>query len=161
MKYITSARQAGKRLIVVSMFAITTLLAALQPAAAQVNKVTFKLYPNPKFSACLGEPGGPSPEATVTVTRGSLADTLNIPARTSFLTRDSTCLRFSAANCCRMANSTRNSPRSVRPGTRPTSSPMPTATSKARSRPSCWIKSSGSIRTQTSLLRRRSTLVSG
>ena len=78
MKYITSARQAGKRLIVVSMFAITTLFAALQPAAAQVNKVTFKLYPNPKFSACLGEPGGPSPEATVTVTRGSLADTLNI-----------------------------------------------------------------------------------
>ena len=48
--------------------------------AAQVKQTSFDLHVNPKFAACLGSPGGPTPTAHVTVTRGSLADTLSIVA---------------------------------------------------------------------------------
>ena len=78
MNDIKTAIEASKRLIAVGMFAAAAFVAAVQPAAAQLNKVTFKLYPNPKFSACLGVPGGPAPEATVTVVRGKQNDTLYI-----------------------------------------------------------------------------------
>lgn len=47
---------------------------------AQVNQASFDLHVNPKFAACLGIPGGPTPTAHVTVTHGALADTLTIVA---------------------------------------------------------------------------------
>jgi hypothetical protein len=49
-------------------------------ATAQVRQISFDLHVNPKFTNCLGSPGGPTPTANVTVTRGSLADTLSIVA---------------------------------------------------------------------------------
>jgi len=81
MTYTRIALEAGKRLIAVGILAAAGLIAAVQPTVAQVNRVAFKLYPNPKFSACLGVPGGPAPEATVSVVRGSLADTLYISGK--------------------------------------------------------------------------------
>jgi hypothetical protein len=48
--------------------------------AAQVKQTSFDLHVNRKFAACLGSPGGPTPTAHVTVTHGSLADTLSIVA---------------------------------------------------------------------------------
>jgi hypothetical protein len=51
-----------------------------QTLAAQVKTVTFNLTPQPKFLNCLGVEGGPTPIATVTVTRGSLHDTLTLKA---------------------------------------------------------------------------------
>lgn len=81
MKHTKTVLKTGKHLIVVGMFAAAGLVTAAQPAAAQLNKITVKLYPNPKFSACLGVQGGPAPEATVTVVRGKLADTLNITGK--------------------------------------------------------------------------------
>jgi len=47
-------------------------------AAAQVNAVEFDLLPNPKFLSCLAAPGGPTPTAHVTVTRGKFNDRLTI-----------------------------------------------------------------------------------
>jgi len=71
--------QAGKSLMLLGAFAATMLtVAAAQPSGAKVIKKTFKLYPNPKFIACAGVPGGPTPTVEVTVVRGQLADTLNI-----------------------------------------------------------------------------------
>jgi hypothetical protein len=66
------------RALVLSVLAVAALVATASPVMAQVNRVTFKLHPNPKFEACLGVPGGPAPEATVTVVRGHQADTLYI-----------------------------------------------------------------------------------
>lgn len=61
------------------MFLATMAVAALASmAAAQANKTEFDLFPNPKFLACLGAPGGPTPKAHVTVVRGKFADTLTI-----------------------------------------------------------------------------------
>lgn len=61
--------------------AITILANAVQPLSAEVQKKTFNLHLNPKFGACAGTQGGPSPSATVTVVRGSLADTLTISGK--------------------------------------------------------------------------------
>jgi hypothetical protein len=51
-----------------------------ETVAAQVKTVTFNLTSQPKFVSCLGVEGGPAPTATVTVTRGSLHDTLTLRA---------------------------------------------------------------------------------
>jgi hypothetical protein len=56
------------------------LSALVLPAAAQVNQITFNLTAQPKFVNCLGVEGGPTPTATVTVTRGELHDTLSLKA---------------------------------------------------------------------------------
>ena len=80
MKYTRATLKAFKQLMVVGMLAATGLITAAQPAAAQ-RKITFQLTPNPKFAACLGVQGGPAPEATVTVIRGKLADTLTISGK--------------------------------------------------------------------------------
>jgi hypothetical protein len=62
-------------------------ITSIQSAVAQdidadatpvVNSKTFVLHPNPKFTSCLGTPGGPTPIARVTVTRGKANDTLTI-----------------------------------------------------------------------------------
>jgi hypothetical protein len=76
----------GGKCLMLGAFAIVVLAAvlaaAVQPLAAQqVQKKTFKLYPNPKFIACAGVQGGPTPSASVTVVRGSLADTLYISGK--------------------------------------------------------------------------------
>lgn len=60
--------------------AATVLPMAAQTSTSAVNTVRFDLFPNPKFVACLGIPGGPTPKASVTVTRGTLNDTLVINA---------------------------------------------------------------------------------
>lgn len=61
------------------LFAATFAVASLASlAAAQVKSVAFDLHPNPKFVACLAAPGGPTPTAHVTVTRGKFNDTLVI-----------------------------------------------------------------------------------
>jgi hypothetical protein len=67
------------RLIMAVVFAVA-LATAFQPATAQVKKITFNLTPQPKFVNCLGVEGGPTPTATVTVTRGELHDTLTLKA---------------------------------------------------------------------------------
>jgi hypothetical protein len=67
------------RLIMAAVFAVA-LATAFQPATAQVKKITFNLTPQPKFVSCLGVEGGPTPTATVTVTRGELHDTLTLKA---------------------------------------------------------------------------------
>jgi hypothetical protein len=50
------------------------------PAIAQdvVKQIDFDLHVNPKFQACLGQDGGPTPTAHVTVKRGAFSDTLTI-----------------------------------------------------------------------------------
>jgi hypothetical protein len=67
------------RLIMAAVFAVA-LATAFQPAPAQVKKITFNLTPQPKSVNCLGVEGGPTPTATVTVTRGELHDTLTLKA---------------------------------------------------------------------------------
>jgi hypothetical protein len=67
-----------KRLVRVGTLAIAGLLAV--KATAQVKQITFDLTPQPKFVSCLGVEGGPTPAATVTVTRGQLHDTLTLKA---------------------------------------------------------------------------------
>lgn len=54
--------------------------AVTQTVVAQVKTITFNLTPQPKFVSCLGVEGGPTPTATVTVTRGELHDTLTLKA---------------------------------------------------------------------------------
>lgn len=62
-----------------NMFLAAIAVATLSSmAASQVKVVEFDLHPNPKFLACLAAPGGPTPTAHVTVTRGNLNDTLTI-----------------------------------------------------------------------------------
>lgn len=46
-----------------------------------VNVKHFSLHPNPKFASCLGVPGGATPTANVTVTRGNPNDTLTITGK--------------------------------------------------------------------------------
>jgi len=61
------------------MFLATMTVAAMTTAAvAQADLINFDLHVNPKFAACLGAPGGPTPTAHVTVKRGKLNDTLTI-----------------------------------------------------------------------------------
>lgn len=68
------------KFIFLSVGALTALALAVQPAMAQhpVNVVDFDLEVNPKFAACLGVAGQPTPTAHVNVKRGNLADTLTI-----------------------------------------------------------------------------------
>ncbi len=68
-----------RKTILLAFVAVAALATAL-PLAAQTNTAHFDLFPNPKFVSCLGEPGGPTPHAQVTVTRGTLNDTLVISA---------------------------------------------------------------------------------
>jgi hypothetical protein len=75
---VTKAASSNRFILAVAL--AIGLGAALQPAGAQVNKVTFKLTPQPKFVSCLGVKGGPTPTATITVTRGELHDTLTLKA---------------------------------------------------------------------------------
>src|SRR5215472_14488494 len=51
-----------------------------QTLAAQVKTITFNLTPQPKFVSWLGVPGGPTPTATVTGTRGGQHDFLTLKA---------------------------------------------------------------------------------
>jgi hypothetical protein len=73
-----TTRFSFAKLILLTAVAIFSL--AAQPAAAQVNLINFDLHVNPKFAACLGVAGGPTPTAHVTVKRGPRADTLTIEA---------------------------------------------------------------------------------
>jgi hypothetical protein len=65
-----------KSLVVLALGVAT--LAAVPGAAAQADVAHFDMFVNPKFVSCLGVPGGPTPKAHVTVTRGKLNDTLVI-----------------------------------------------------------------------------------
>jgi hypothetical protein len=76
----TVKKGTGKnRFIMTTIFAVGLVL-TFQPATAQVKKITFNLTPQAKFLNCLGVEGGPTPTATVTVTRGNLHDTLTLKA---------------------------------------------------------------------------------
>jgi len=78
MQYVV--KRAGSNRLMIAAVVAFGFAAAFQPATAQVNKITFNLTPQPKFVSCLGVEGGPSPTATVTVTRGKLHDTLTLKA---------------------------------------------------------------------------------
>src|ERR1700690_3066881 len=71
---------AGSSRFVIAAVLGGGLASAGNRATAQVNKITFNLTPQPKFVSCLGVEGGPTPTATVTVTRGELHDTLTLKA---------------------------------------------------------------------------------
>jgi hypothetical protein len=77
MKYFvkSSARSLNIAAVIAIGFGVI-----VQTATAQVKKITFTLTPQPKFASCLGVEGGPTPTATVTVTRGKLRDTLTLQA---------------------------------------------------------------------------------
>ena len=76
MRSLTSI---SKFVLVLALGAVA--LAAAPRVVAQSDVAHFDLFPNPKFVSCLGVPGGPTPKATVTVTRGKLNDTLSINAQ--------------------------------------------------------------------------------
>jgi len=61
-------------------FMLAVFMTLTQPLAAQSNKITFKLFPHPKFLACIQGSNG-APSAEVTITRGSLNDTLIIEGK--------------------------------------------------------------------------------
>src|SRR6202021_4305150 len=71
---------AGSSRFVIAAVLAVGLASAGNRATAQVNKITFDLTPQAKFVNCLGTVGGPTPTATVTVTRGNLHDTLTLKA---------------------------------------------------------------------------------
>ena len=81
MTHVRRTTPGRKCLALGAALAISMLATAVQPLSAQVQKKTFNLYPNPKFIACAGSQGGPTPTATVTVVRGTLADTLTITGK--------------------------------------------------------------------------------
>ena len=66
---------AGTAVLTQPMAAQDGAVYALDP---EVSTKSFVLRPNPKFLSCLGVPGGHTPTAKVTVTRGKLNDTLTI-----------------------------------------------------------------------------------
>jgi hypothetical protein len=66
------------KFIFVSAAAVAALVLVIQPAVAQLSSVDIDLAENPKFAACLGVAGGPTPTAHVHVQRGTFADTLTI-----------------------------------------------------------------------------------
>jgi hypothetical protein len=80
----------GRRQWIVAGLFVLGFAVSSQPGMSQVsksrvnkstiNKITFKLTPQPKFVSCLGVEGGPTPTATVTVTRGELHDILTLTA---------------------------------------------------------------------------------
>ena len=62
-------------------FSAVSILATIQPAAAQSDEVTFDLVPNPQFVNCLRDPRSyEAPYAKVTVVRGKLNDHLVLQA---------------------------------------------------------------------------------
>ena len=61
--------------MIAGIIATATAFAQQPPSTA-----LFKLVPNPKFAACLGVAGGPTPTAEVIVLRGKLNDTLILHA---------------------------------------------------------------------------------
>lgn len=75
---MSSLTSLNKFLFVLAL-GVATLM-AVPRAAAQEEIAHFDLFPNPKFVSCLGVPGGPTPEARVTVFRGKLNDTLLLSA---------------------------------------------------------------------------------
>jgi hypothetical protein len=81
MNPVGRAIQNARYLMLMGVFALLASTVAVQPLAAQKNKVDFDLFPNPKVVACLGVNNGPTPSAHVTVRRGSLHDTLTITAK--------------------------------------------------------------------------------
>lgn len=79
MQCVVTKSADGNRFIVAAVL-VLGLAVAVRPATAQVKKITFNLTPQSKFVNCLGVEGGPTPTATVTVTRGELHDTLTLKA---------------------------------------------------------------------------------
>jgi hypothetical protein len=79
MQRPVTKREGSHGFMIAAVLAVG-LAAVFQPATAQVKKITFNLTPQPKFVSCLGVEGGPTPTATVTVTRGALHDTLTLKA---------------------------------------------------------------------------------
>lgn len=77
MKFATILRVYKRRILCGLLVCVS---AGTQTVVAQVKTITFSLTPQPKFVNCLGVEGGPTPTATVTVTRGSLHDTLTLKA---------------------------------------------------------------------------------
>jgi hypothetical protein len=76
---MSSFTSLSKSLLVLALGAVSLTAAPLM--VAQTNVAHFDLFPNPKFVSCLGVPGGPTPRAQVTVTRGTLNDTLVLSAQ--------------------------------------------------------------------------------
>jgi hypothetical protein len=76
---MSSFTSLSKSLLVLALGAVALTAAPLM--VAQTNVAHFDLFPNPKFVSCLGVPGGPTPRAQVTVTRGTLNDTLVLSAQ--------------------------------------------------------------------------------
>jgi hypothetical protein len=67
--------------LIATMFTAASLGVLAMPAfSAEVPEIVFQLKPNPKFAACLGVPGGPTPSAQVVVQRGELNDTMILRA---------------------------------------------------------------------------------
>jgi hypothetical protein len=81
MNLARKLNENAKRLILMGAFTLVAWTVAVQPLAAQSNKIEFDLHPNPTVVACLGTKNGPTPSAHVTVTRGPLNDTLVIRAK--------------------------------------------------------------------------------
>src|SRR5438105_14766731 len=76
---MSSLTSLTKFILVLALGALA--LAAVPHAVAQADVAHFNLFPNPKFVSCLGVQGGPTPTASVTVTRGKKNDTLVISAK--------------------------------------------------------------------------------
>ena len=76
---MSSLTSLTKFILVLALGAIA--LTAAPRATAQADVAHFDLFPNPKFASCLGVQGGPTPTASVTVTRGKRNDTLVISAK--------------------------------------------------------------------------------
>ncbi len=81
MNPVGQAKKNARRLILMGALALVASTVAVQPLAAQKNRIDFDLFPNPKVLACLGTQNGPTPSAHVTVRRGALHDTLVITAK--------------------------------------------------------------------------------
>ena len=80
MNFASRITATTKSLILTGAFAFVAMTASVQPLAAQAKKLEFDLHPSPAVVDCLGKKNGPTPTAHVTVTRGSLNDTLVIRA---------------------------------------------------------------------------------
>lgn len=75
-----SSPNSLRKFLTVLALGVATLT-AVPLVSAQSAVAHFDLFPNPKFVSCLGVPGGPTPKAQLTVTRGKLNDTLVISAQ--------------------------------------------------------------------------------
>src|SRR5437667_10690540 len=81
MKFARKTTESAKSLLLMAALTFVAWTIAVQPLAAQKNKIECDLQPNPGVVACLGKAGWAAPTAHVTVTRGSLNDTLVIKAK--------------------------------------------------------------------------------